>query len=99
MTITINNDVLTTITDSELDVLSQTSYQVVTTEGWSNLSFNELAAQHEITGFKNASHLCHELQGKPMIEGYHGPMYNGVNEKGQLVVRYETYAAYDMYSR
>jgi hypothetical protein len=39
---------------------------------------------------------CHraELQGQPWIRGLYGPMYDGVNAKGQPVIRYEDQHSY-----
>lgn len=38
------------------------------------------------------------LQGQPIIMGFCGPMYNGTDESGNIIVRYETTEVYATYN-
>jgi hypothetical protein len=46
----------------------------------------------------NSLHLRAELQLQPSIQGFCGPMYDGINEAGLPVVRYEDQASYNTLS-
>lgn len=78
--------------------MSKPMYQVVTTEGAEMLTYAQLSAKYDITGINKKTHNRIEIQGKPVLADFHGPMYNGVNDTGQVIVRYESYKAYEMYS-
>lgn len=39
-----------------------------------------------------------ELQNQPKFKGFLGPMWNGYNQNGQSVIRYETSKAYNLHS-
>lgn len=73
-------------------------YQVVSENGAELLTYAELAAKYEIIGINKNTHNRIEIQGKPKLANFLGPMYNGVNNEGLVVVRYESTAAYEMYS-
>ena len=47
-----------------------------------------------LRGFNGNKSQRIELQGEPIVEGYIGPMWNGYNDKGQAVIRYETKSYY-----
>jgi hypothetical protein len=59
--------------------------------------FEEIFAK-DFDGIENGSHLRECLQGQPKIKGLCGPMYDG-EHMGYPVVRYESWAVYDMMSK
>lgn len=77
---------------------SKVLYQVVTNLGIEMLTIEELKAKYTIIGINKNLRNRIEIQGKPVLQDFLGPMYNGVNEKGQLIVRYETTEAYKAHS-
>jgi len=55
--------------------------------------------KYEIIGANNNPNSRSELQGQPILQGWYGPMYDGTTDKSNIpVVRYETKAAYNIYS-
>jgi hypothetical protein len=52
----------------------------------------------EFAGFSDNKRLRPELQGQPKFCGLNGPMWNGINERGEPIVRYETVQAYAVLS-
>ena len=72
-------------------------YQVETPQGAELLTIEELKAKYTVTGINRNTKSRIEIQGKPVLQGILGPMYNGVNDKGQLIVRYESQKVYDSY--
>lgn len=67
--------------------------------GWSTEIY-EAAAEipHEVTGKLNSRAVCVELNGEPTFSGFCGPMYDGEDERGRVIVRYESREAYDILS-
>jgi hypothetical protein len=51
------------------------------------------------TGFERQTHLLPVLQGLPKFKELAGPMGNGETADGEPRIRYETWEAYDLYSR
>jgi hypothetical protein len=43
-----------------------------------------------LRGFNGNKSSRFELQGEPIVNGFIGPMWNGYNDKGQAVIRYES---------
>ena len=41
---------------------------------------------------------CEELQGTPILKGFCGPMYDGEDNQGRAVIRYESQEVYDILS-
>ena len=74
------------------------TYQVVTNQKILNLKENELTEQFEVTGFHLNERTRKELYGEYKLAGLVGPMYNGFDNEGNVVIRYESpghYATYD----
>lgn len=59
--------------------------------------FEEIFAK-DFDGVEQSSYLRECLQGQPKIKGLCGPMYDG-EHMGYPVVRYESWAVYDMMSK
>lgn len=51
------------------------------------------------TGVESAAHLATELQGLPKFKELVGPIGNGSTPRGEPRIRYETWKAYELYSR
>lgn len=49
----------------------------------------------ECNGVNINGHNREELQGQPMFNSLLGPMYNGKNKKGEIIIRYETQKVYN----
>lgn len=52
---------------------------------------------YELTGTYSNPRVRPELQGQPVLNGYMGPMYNGM-ENGSHVIRYESLEAFEILS-
>jgi hypothetical protein len=57
----------------------------------------EVSFGMDFDGIEESEHLRECLQGQPTIKGLCGPMYDG-EINGQPVIRYETWAAYNVLS-
>ena len=53
--------------------------------------------KYDITGLNDNPHSRDCLQGQPKLRGWYGPMYDGESD-GVTVIRYESQAAYNVYS-
>ena len=49
---------------------------------------------------RNQGYIVHrqELDNRPEFKGFLGPMWNGVDEEGSPIFRYETQEMYDLFS-
>jgi hypothetical protein len=66
-------------------------YQVVFLEGKSKYyTLDELLGTFEVIGFTDNPRLRKELQGTPILDGYAGAMWGGLDGE-TCVVRYEEY--------
>ena len=76
-------------------------YNVITDIGISSLydSVEDLKMEHETVGeFRSVS--CRaELQGAPILKSFCGPMYDGEDDQGRAVIRYESQEVYDILGR
>lgn len=69
-------------------------YQVVTETETKYFTKNELLASFDVKGYNfNPAHRD-ELRGEPILNGFQGPMYNGINDDGACVIRYESPEVY-----
>jgi hypothetical protein len=69
-------------------------FQVVTPSTNETMNFEELKEKFPIRGWNDNSRQREELQEQPLLEGLVGPMYNGVQQDGSVVIRYESMKEY-----
>ena len=62
-------------------------------------SAEQLKAAYESTGDFHSASCRAELQGAPKLKSFCGPMYDGTDEHGRTVIRYESQEVYDLLSR
>lgn len=73
-------------------------YEVVTT--YNSKRYEDLDTfldNHLINAWNDNPRQREELQEQPIIDGCNGPMYGG-KQGDKVVIRYESYKAYQMYS-
>lgn len=78
-------------------------YQVVsdTERGFETEMFEtteDLLKRYDIIGLNTNPRSREELQRQPKLKGLLGPMYNGTDENGNVVIRYESQRVYDILS-
>ena len=61
-------------------------------------SAEELKFAFSCTGEFHSSSCRAELQGAPILKNFCGPMYDGDDEQGRAVIRYESQEVYDILS-
>lgn len=91
----------------------QTKFQIVSTKGGTILTREEFEAKYGIQEIETGTHLRPELIGKPRLADHCGPMWGGYHDSegnsmfgddaaekaDEVWIRYETWDAYEMYSR
>lgn len=70
--------------------------RILTREEINEIS-NELTKDYSEERKKGIAVHRKELDNQPTVEGYLGPMYNGI-DYGKIILRYETQEVYDMLS-
>lgn len=74
-------------------------YQVVTMKGAKYYdSVEDMCKDYQLTGYSQSKYVRKEIQNKPTFQGLAGAMYNGVDEDGKVVIRYEDWKVYEMMS-
>ncbi|MCA1064664.1 hypothetical protein QTG56_23940 (plasmid) [Rossellomorea sp. AcN35-11] len=69
-------------------------FQVVTPTSNETMNFEELKEKFPIRGWNDNSRQREDLQEQPLLQGLVGPMYNGVQEDGSVVIGYESMKEY-----
>lgn len=79
-------------------------YQVVTKNIGSGkfeskvMDLTTLLASYALIGVLNNLRARQELQGQPVLKDLLGPMYNGKDESGKHIIRYESQEVYNSLS-